>query len=85
VAQTFLRACRAYRPGVYPGRVASFLAADQAADRADLTRRLLRCAPEAQVLVLPGDHADMLSVPWVEEVARQLQACLDSAAAEVAP
>jgi thioesterase domain-containing protein len=79
VAQMVTKASGVYRPDLYVGRLTLFLSSDQPTDRADSMRSTARYATDARTIVLPGDHDGFLSPPWVGEVARQLQACIDAA------
>jgi thioesterase domain-containing protein len=71
------RARRAYRPGFYPGTLTLFLAERRYEDK-DLRLMMARCARDARTVHIPGDRADLLIPPAVDEVARQLRLCLQA-------
>jgi amino acid adenylation domain-containing protein len=79
------RARRAYRPAFYPGTLTLLLAAERRYPGEDLRLRLGRCARDLRTIRIPGDRAGMLEPPAVEEVARQLQRCLQATESEGAP
>ena len=77
--KSHIAAANQYTPQPYPGKVTLLLAEDGvAADAADPTigwKNLARAGVE--IHWLPGDHHTMVAQPHVQELAAQLQVCLD--------
>jgi amino acid adenylation domain-containing protein len=73
------RANRSYKPKPYPGTITFFTTADTQFPKED--RRLLmhRYAKEPRVIFIPGIRSGLFVKPAVDELARQLQTCLESA------
>jgi len=73
------RANRRYKPKFYPGTVTFFTTVDTRYPKED--RRLMMCryAQESRVISLSGNRSRLFMKPVVEELARQLQACLKQA------
>ena len=72
------RAWHLYRPGVYPGKLTLFHTAAPYA-KEDRRSMMIRHAREAQIIIIPGTWAGLFVPPAVDELARQLQICLDHA------
>src|SRR5262249_2960042 len=73
------RARRMYRPQAYPGPIVLFLTEDARRFKTDRRRMMGRFAREARTIVVPGDRGGLFAPPAVDEVARRLQACIESA------
>jgi thioesterase domain-containing protein/acyl carrier protein len=77
--KSHIEAANQYTPQQYPGKVTLFLAEDGvAADAEDPTigwENLARAGVE--IHWLPGDHHTMVAQPHVQQLAAQLQSCLD--------
>jgi amino acid adenylation domain-containing protein len=77
--KSHIEAANQYTPQPYPGKVTLLLAADGvAADAEDPTigwENLARAGVE--IHWLPGDHHTMVAQPHVQQLAAQLQSCLD--------
>ena len=73
------RANRAYRPQPYPGTLTLFLTAETRSRLADPQVFRRRHARETRLIPLPGNRAGLFIQPTVDELARQLQACLEAA------
>ena len=73
------RAHRHYRPSFYPGEITLFITAETKFPQADPRLRARQLAQTARVLSIPGGRAGLFMKPAVDELARQLQACLQSA------
>jgi thioesterase domain-containing protein/acyl carrier protein len=71
------RARRAYRPGFYPGTLTLFLA-ERHYEGKDLRLLMVRHARDVRTIHIPSDPASLLLPPAVDEVARQLQLCLQA-------
>jgi len=73
------RANRQYSPGFYPGLVTIFLTVDTIFPGEDRRLILRRHAQASQIINLPGNRAGLFTPPVVDELAQQLQTCLDAA------
>jgi hypothetical protein len=76
------RARRAYRPSAYSGNITLMLTEDARRFKTDRRRMMSRFARETRTIMIPGDRIGLFAPPAVDEVARQLQACMESVAAE---
>ena len=73
------RAHRRYRPVFYPGTITLMLTAGTKYPTGD-RRRLMACyARETRTVTIPGSRPGLFVRPAVDELARQLQVCLDLA------
>jgi hypothetical protein len=80
VANMNSRANRRYRPEFYPGTLTLFNTADQSKyPRLDFRLLLRPYAKETKIIPLPGNRTGLFARPVVDELARQLQICLDRA------
>ena len=79
VANMNSRANRSYRPGFYLGKLTIFLTADTKFPREDLRLMMRNHAAETSTVVIPGVRSGLFVRPALEELARQLQICLDRA------
>jgi hypothetical protein len=50
--------------------------------KTDRRRMMSRFARETRTIMIPGDRTDLFAPPSVDEVARQLQACMEHAVAD---
>jgi len=81
VSRTFRRMIHRYVPGPYHGPVTLFASADgPTAQSPDSTLGWQRVAEDLRVVRLPGDHTTCVT-KYADELARQLQACIDAAQA----
>jgi amino acid adenylation domain-containing protein len=69
---------RCYSPEFYPGRLTLFVTVDTVFPGEDRRLVLRRHAQESEVIRLPGNRAGLFVPPVVDELARQLQLCLDA-------
>jgi amino acid adenylation domain-containing protein len=76
------RARRAYRPSTYSGNITLMLTEDARRFKTDRRRMMSRFVRETRTFMVPGDRIGLFAPPAVDEVARQLQACMESAVAE---
>ena len=77
------RANRRYHPEFYPGTLTLFLTADKSKyPRLDFRLLMRQYAKETRIVPLPGNRTGLFAKPAVEELARQLQSCLDRAEAK---
>jgi len=82
VLRSNLKALRGYLPGIYPGRVTLFRAADATAHHRDPTLGWGEIAAGGvEVHQVPGDHYSMLREPHVHALAGELRARLQAAVA----
>jgi hypothetical protein len=79
------RANRRYKPAFYPGTLTLFITADTMFPGEDLRLWMRRCAQETRVITVPGVRANLFVRPAVDELARQLQICLDRAEGKESP
>lgn len=73
---------RRYHPAPYPGTITLMLTADTKYRVADRRKVMSQYARETHVRTIPGTRTGLFMRPQVDELARQLQACLDAADAE---
>jgi len=78
VSSMTARAWHVYRPVLYPGKLTLFLTAAKY-PKEDRRALMAKYAREAQTITIPGNRAGMFVPPAVDELARQLQVCLDRA------
>jgi thioesterase domain-containing protein len=71
-----------YQPGFYNGTITVFLTGDRKGKRHE---QLPRYAREVRLLSVPGGRNEMFVQPAVNELARQLERCLNSADQEERP
>lgn len=71
------RAYRSYTPEFYPGTATLFVTAETTFLREDLRLLMRRYAQETKIITLPGDRNGLFIPPAVDELARQLQICLN--------
>jgi amino acid adenylation domain-containing protein len=79
VANMNALAHRCYQPKFYPGTVTFFTTVDTRYPREDLRLLMRRYAQESRVITLPGNRSRLFVRPVVDELAKQLQACLEQA------
>jgi amino acid adenylation domain-containing protein len=78
VANMNSRANRRYHPEFFPGTLTLFNTADQSKyPRLDFRLLMRQYAKETRIIPLPGNRAGLFARPVVDELARQLQICLD--------
>jgi hypothetical protein len=78
VANMNSRANRRYHPEFFPGTFTLFNTADQSKyPRLDFRLLMRQYAKETRIIPLPGNRAGLFARPVVDELARQLQICLD--------
>jgi hypothetical protein len=70
---------RRYHPAPYPGTLTLMLTADTKYRIADRRKVMAQFARETRICMIPGTRTGLFLRPQVDELARQLQACLDSA------
>ncbi|NOS71808.1 MAG: AMP-binding protein [Verrucomicrobia bacterium] len=70
---------RRYRPGFYDGTVTLLLTADTEFPAGDSRPLIGRFARETRTITLPGKRSGLFVRPAVDELAKQLQRCLDEA------
>jgi len=86
VLRANLRALRGYLPGIYPGRVTLFRAADATAPHHDSTLGWGEIAAGGvEVHHVPGDHYSMLREPHVRTLAGKFRARLEAAVPGASP
>lgn len=79
VAHMNSRANRSYKPGFYPGTLTLFITANTKFPREDLRLLMRRHAQATQVITIPGLRSGLFLKPAVDELATQLQKCMDAA------
>lgn len=79
VAHMNSRANRSYMPKKFPGAAALFVTVDTKFPREDLRLLMRRHVQETKIVALPGKRSGLFIQPAVDELARQLQACMKSA------
>lgn len=72
-----VRARRTYRPVPYPGTITLFLASDAAYSGEDLRAKMSCCARETRTIAISGQKGRLFAQPAVNELARNLQICLE--------
>ena len=71
-----------YRPGPFPGKVTLFRANErQSYIRSDLTAGWKDYAAELEILDVPGSHTSMLHDPNIEQLAVEMEKCIEAARA----
>ena len=70
---------RTYQPKFYPGTVTIFITAGTKHPREDRRLMMRRYAQESRIITLPGNRSGLFLKPVVDELARQLQFCLEQA------
>jgi len=70
---------RRYRLEPYPGTLTLFLTADTEFSAGDRRRVMAGYARETRTLIIPGSRPGLFVRPAVDELARQLQSCLEMA------
>jgi len=78
VAAMTSRAWHLYRPAFYPGKLTLFLTEAKLPGE-DRRALMAKYASETQTIIIPGNRAGLFVPPAVDELARQLQICLDRA------
>lgn len=73
------RANRRYRPAFYPGVLTLLLTAETDFPHGDRRKVMAQHARETRTLMLSGSRPELFVRPSVDELARQLQVCLDQA------
>ncbi len=73
---------RRYHPAPYPGTITLMLTADTKYRVADRRKVMSQYARETRLCTIPGTRTGLFMRPQVNELARQLQACLDADDAE---
>jgi hypothetical protein len=81
VAAMAARAFRRYRPPFYPGTITLVQTAETKYRMNDRRPLIARYARDARKVSIPGTRTGLFARPAVDELARQLQACLDQAGA----
>lgn len=84
IASMTSRARYYYRPGKYPGEVTVFVTRDTAFARDDRRPLMGRHAAAMRLITIPGRREELFLPPNVDELARQLQSCLDAAETSLA-
>ncbi len=79
VAHMNSRAYRSYTPEFFPGAAALFITDEKESPHGDFRLLLRRHLQESNVITLSGHRSGLFTPPIVDELARQLQACLKSA------
>jgi amino acid adenylation domain-containing protein len=79
VANMNSRANRRYSLGFYPGPITLFMTVDTVFPGEDRRLIVRRYAEESKIISLPGNRAGLFVPPVVDELAQQLQICLESA------
>jgi amino acid adenylation domain-containing protein len=73
------RAYHSYQPDSWPGNLTLFLTAETKFPKEDRRLLMSRYARATNTITIPGNRAGLFIKPAVDELARQLQACLESA------
>ena len=79
VANMHFLASRYYQLKPYDGTITLLIAARDEYPEPDRQLLMRRYARDSVVLRIPADHTGFYTKPGVDELARQLQACLESA------
>lgn len=74
-----------YRPGLYPGTITMFATTGTVFPRGDRRPLMGRYAKEMRYITIPGRREELFLRPAVEELARQLAACLAAAESPTTP
>ncbi len=77
VAHMNSRANRSYQPEFYAGAATLFVTVEKKYPREDLRLLMRRYLQESKVITLPGDRSGLFNQPAVDELARQLEICLE--------
>ncbi len=75
---------RRYHPAPYPGTITLMLTAETKYRVADRRKIMSQYARETRLCTIPGTRTGLFMRPQVDELARQLQACLAAADADAA-
>jgi len=75
---------RRYHPAPYPGTITLMLTAETKYRVADRRKIMSQYARETRLCTIPGTRTGLFMLPQVDELARQLQACLAAADADAA-
>jgi hypothetical protein len=78
VANMNFRASRCYQPKPYPETITLFLAGGKTFPPEDRRLLLRPYAKDSTVITIPTGHVGFFVRPAVDELARQLQICLES-------
>jgi hypothetical protein len=73
------RANRIYTPKFYPGAATLFVTLETKFPREDPRLLMRRHLQESKIITLPGNRSGLFARPAVDELARQLQGCLELA------
>ncbi len=79
------RANRSYKPAFFPGAMTLFITAETKYPREDLRLAMRRYAQDSRVIPIPGNRSGLFVQPAVDELARQLQGCLELAGGKESP
>jgi acyl carrier protein len=79
VAHMNSRANRIYTPKFYPGAATLFVTLETKFPREDPRLLMRRHLQESKIITLPGNRSGLFARPAVDELARQLQGCLELA------
>lgn len=72
------RANRCYKPKLYPGTVTIFVTAETKFPKEDRRLLLRPYAKASHIITISGNRTGLFTKPTVDELARQLQICLES-------
>jgi thioesterase domain-containing protein len=70
---------RSYTPKFYPGAATLFVSVETKFPREDLRLLMRRHLQESKIITIPGNRSGLFIQPAVDELARQLEICLDLA------
>ena len=79
------RANQSYRPAFYPGEITLFLTVGTRFTHEDPRLMVRQFAQSTHIVAIPGERPGLFMKPAVDELARQLQTCLESAEKKNAP
>jgi acetoacetyl-CoA synthetase len=79
------RANQSYRPAFYPGEITLFLTVGTRFTHEDPRLMVRQFAQSTHMVAIPGERPGLFMKPAVDELARQLQTCLESAEKKNAP
>jgi amino acid adenylation domain-containing protein len=79
VAHMNSRANSRYRPEFFPGTITLFNTTEAKFPGEDLRLRMRHYARDSRVIPIPGNRSGLFACPTVDELARQLQGCLELA------